>query len=136
MIDTKKYNEEFLKKTLSKEQYDTLVNKGTEYPFTGKYLNNKEPGMYVCPVCGTELFSSETKFDSGSGWPSFYDIANNKSVKLIEDHSLGMERTEVTCATCGSHLGHLFNDAVNQPTGLRYCINSTSLEFKPTHTGK
>lgn len=125
------YNNEELKNKLSKEQYDIIVNKGTETPFTGKLLNNKEKGDYVCPVCGSVLFSSDTKFDSGSGWPSFYDVANSKAVKLIEDNSLGMSRTEVECATCGSHLGHLFHDAPDQPTGDRFCINSASLDFKP-----
>ena len=128
MID-KKY-EKNLKK-LTKEQYDTLVNGATETPFTGKLLNNKEKGMYVCPVCGSELFTSDTKFDSGSGWPSFYDVANNKAVKLVDDDSFGMHRTEVNCATCGSHLGHLFHDAPNEPTGDRFCINSAALDFKP-----
>jgi peptide-methionine (R)-S-oxide reductase len=126
-----KFDKEELKKRLSEEQYDILVNKGTEMPFTGALLNNKEKGDYTCPVCGSVLFSSDTKFDSGSGWPSFYDVASNDAVKLVEDGSLGMRRTEVECATCGSHLGHLFHDAPSQPTGDRFCINSASLEFKP-----
>lgn len=125
----KKYDNNL--KKLTKEQYDVLVNGATETPFTGDLLNNKEKGMYVCPVCGSELFSSDTKFNSGSGWPSFYDVANNKAVKLVNDVSFGMQRTEVNCATCGSHLGHLFHDAPNEPTGDRFCINSAALSFKP-----
>jgi peptide-methionine (R)-S-oxide reductase len=125
------YKDDDLKKKLTKQQYDILVNKGTEAPFTGALLENKQKGDYVCPICGTVLFSSDTKFDSGSGWPSFYDVADNKNIKLVEDNSLGMRRTEVECAVCGGHLGHLFHDAPDQPTGERFCINSASLEFKP-----
>jgi peptide-methionine (R)-S-oxide reductase len=125
------FDKEELKKKLTKEQYDILINKGTEMPGSGALLHNKEAGDYTCPVCGSVLFSSDTKFDSGSGWPSFYDVANAKSVKLVEDNSLGMQRTEVECATCGSHLGHLFHDAPDQPTGDRFCINSASLNFEP-----
>lgn len=129
MKDTFRTDE--LKNRLTKEQYDIIVNKGTEAPFTGSLLHNEEAGDYTCPVCGATLFKSDTKFDSGSGWPSFYDVADNKAIKLIDDDSLGMRRTEVECANCGAHLGHLFHDAVDQPTGLRYCINSASLNFKP-----
>ena len=118
------------KKKLSKEQYAVLREKATEAPFTGKYVKNKEKGMYACAACGNELFSSETKFDSGTGWPSFYDVAKKGTVKLVEDNSHGMHRTEVVCAKCGGHLGHLFDDAVDMPTGKRYCINSCSLDFK------
>ena len=125
------FSDEELKKKLTPEEYHILREKGTEAPFTGKLLNNKEKGSYVCPVCGAELFKSDQKFDSGSGWPSFYDVASTGAVKLEEDNSLGMRRVEVNCATCGSHLGHLFNDAPDQPTGQRFCINSASLKFLP-----
>ncbi|MBX4201927.1 peptide-methionine (R)-S-oxide reductase MsrB [Candidatus Saccharibacteria bacterium] len=127
----KQFTEEELKKKLTPEQYHILREKGTEAAYTGKLLNNKENGSYVCPVCGAELFRSGQKFDSGSGWPSFYDVASTGAVDLTEDNSHGMSRTEVTCATCGSHLGHLFNDAHDQPTGQRFCINSASLKFMP-----
>jgi peptide-methionine (R)-S-oxide reductase len=126
-----KYTEEELKKKLTSEQFHTLREKGTEAPFTGKLLHNKEAGSYVCPVCGNELFKSDTKFDSGSGWPSFYEVASTGAVKLEEDNSGGMHRVEALCSVCGSHLGHVFNDAPDQPTGTRFCINSSSLEFLP-----
>lgn len=119
------------KKELSPERYEVLRNKATEAPFTGKFLHNKESGMYVCGACGQELFASGTKFESGSGWPSFYDVAKSSAVKLVSDSSHGMERTEVVCGNCGSHLGHLFDDAYDQPTGQRYCINSAALNFMP-----
>ena len=115
---------------LTDEQKDVLFNKGTEAPFAGQFLHNKDNGMYACVNCGAELFSSDTKFDSGSGWPSFYDIAKRGSVKLIPDNSLGMERTEVVCANCGGHLGHVFEDGP-KPTGQRFCINGCTLDFKP-----
>jgi peptide-methionine (R)-S-oxide reductase len=127
----KQYSEEELKKKLTPEQYHMLREKGTEAPFTGEYLHNKENGMYTCAVCGAELFSSKAKFDSGSGWPSFYDVASTGAVKLSEDNSIGMRRVEVTCTNCGSHLGHLFDDAPDQPTGQRFCINSACLGFNP-----
>jgi peptide-methionine (R)-S-oxide reductase len=117
------------KSKLTPEQYAVLVEKGTEMPFTGELLNNKAGGMYVCAACGTELFSSDTKFESGSGWPSFWSAVDDSKVKLVPDDSHGMHRTEVQCATCGGHLGHLFDDGPG-PNGQRYCINSVSLDFK------
>jgi peptide-methionine (R)-S-oxide reductase len=117
------------KKRLSKEQYEVLREKATESPGTGKFLHNKEKGVYVCAACGSELFKSETKFDSGSGWPSFYD-AIGKNIELEEDNSHGMKRIEVKCKKCGGHLGHVFDDGPSDKTGKRYCINSVSLGFK------
>lgn len=127
----KQLTDEQLRKKLTPAQYHILREKGTEAPFTGKYLDHKENGMYTCAVCGAEIFSSDTKFNSSSGWPSFNNPANTKAVKLIEDNSRGMRRVEVECANCGSHLGHLFNDAPDQPTGMRFCINSACLVFEP-----
>ena len=127
----KQYTDEELKKKLTPEQYHILREKGTEQPFTGKYLNHHENGMYTCAVCGAQLFSSDTKFESGSGWPSFYEVAKSDAVKLTEDRSGGMSRVEASCANCGSHLGHVFNDAPDQPTGIRFCINSAALGFDP-----
>lgn len=118
------------KDKLTPEQYRILREKGTEAPFSGKLLHNDKSGDYVCAACGNVVFKSDTKFDSGSGWPSFYDVANTKAVKLQEDASLGMHRVEVMCAKCGSHLGHVFNDAPEQPTGMRFCINSAALDFE------
>lgn len=154
------------RKKLSPEQYAVLREKNTETPFSGALLHNKEKGGYKCAACGQEVFSSEHKFDSDSGWPSFYNVANNSAIKLVEDTShgmpssrfsrslpladkasrpldrdaresslLGMQRVEVTCANCGSHLGHVFRDAPQTPTGMRFCINSCALDFqriKPT----
>jgi peptide-methionine (R)-S-oxide reductase len=117
------------KKKLTPDQYHVLREKGTEAPFTGKLLHNDDAGDYVCAACGAIVFKSDTKFDSGSGWPSFYDPSDTSAVKLITDSSLGMSRVEVECANCGSHLGHVFNDAPDQPTGMRFCINSAALDF-------
>jgi peptide-methionine (R)-S-oxide reductase len=118
------------KAQLTPEQYHVLREKGTETPGTGKLLHNKKTGDYTCAACGQVVFTSDTKFDSGSGWPSFYDVANTEAVKLAQDDSLGMSRVEVLCANCGGHLGHVFNDAPEQPTGMRFCINSCALDFK------
>ncbi len=115
---------------LTEDQKRVMLEKGTEQPFTGKFLNNKAVGVYACAACGAGLFSSDNKFDSLSGWPSFYDVAKSGVVKLQDDDSHGMHRVEAVCANCGGHLGHVFDDAFDQPTGRRYCINSCSLEFK------
>jgi len=120
-------NEEDLKKKLTPEQYHIMREQGTEAPFTGKYWNNHKQGMYKCAACGQVLFSSETKFDSGSGWPSFTEPANLEHIELREDNAHGMLRTEVVCKNCGSHLGHLFDDGPVDKGGQRYCINSACL---------
>lgn len=122
-------SDEEWKKQLTPEQYRVLRQKGTERAFTGKYWNNHEKGTYRCAGCGQILFESDTKFDSGCGWPSFYAPNASNAVATADDHSHGMERTEVLCSKCGGHLGHVFDDGPN-PTGLRYCINSASLTFE------
>ena len=115
---------------LSPELYRVARQKGTEPPFTGKYADSHEKGMYKCAVCGAELFSSDTKFDSGTGWPSFTEPANLENIELSEDLSGGMRRTEVLCKKCGSHLGHVFEDGPKEKGGKRYCINSVCLELE------
>lgn len=133
MVKMEEKTEKDWKMTLSPEQFKVLRQCGTEPPFSGKYVHHKENGIYVCAGCGNELFTSETKFESGSGWPSFWEKLSEDSVDLKPDNSYGMRRTEVVCKKCGGHLGHVFDDGPN-PTGLRYCINSLSLDFKKMGT--
>lgn len=120
-----------VKESLSPEQYDVCVNKGTEPPFSGEYVDCKDDGTYSCVCCGEELFGSDTKFDSGSGWPSFWNAISDEKIEYVRDSSFGMIRTEVNCKKCGSHLGHVFDDGPH-PTNLRYCINSLSLRLVRT----
>ena len=135
MTGVKKTDAEW-RKELTGEQYRIMREKGTERAFTGDLLNSKDPGIYRCAACGTELFASDTKFDSGSGWPSFYAPANSGNVRTEIDESDGMKRTEVLCGNCDGHLGHVFPDGP-RPTGMRYCINSVCLTLdKGSDTGK
>lgn len=130
-MSTMNLSEEDWKKRLTPEQYRILRQKGTESPFSGKLVSNHDTGMYQCAACGQELFSSDAKFDSGTGWPSFDQPVNREHVELKDDDSYGIHRTEVVCKNCGSHLGHVFPDGPKETTGQRYCINSSALAFKP-----
>jgi len=129
MTENGTLQEEEWKEKLTEEQYSVLRLKGTERPFTGRYWNNEEKGVYYCAGCGTLLFDSKSKFESGCGWPSFSAPINDSNIKKSQDNSFGMKRAEVLCNKCGGHLGHVFKDGP-KPTGLRYCINSISLDFK------
>jgi peptide-methionine (R)-S-oxide reductase len=123
-------SEQEWREELGEERYTVLRKAGTERPWTGELLDEKRSGVYTCAACNAELFKSGTKFDSGCGWPSFYESVRPEAVELIEDNTLGMTRTEVRCSSCGSHLGHVFSDGFGTPTGDRYCMNSLSLDFK------
>lgn len=131
MTDRVTKSEAEWREELTPQQYAVLRQAATERPFTGEYVHNKTEGTYHCAACGNPLFSSGTKFESGSGWPSFWDVMEEGNVELKRDTSHGMIRTEVVCARCGSHLGHLFDDGPRDTTGLRYCINSVALDFEP-----
>lgn len=130
MEDYKSKPESYWKEKLTSEQYYVTRQKGTERPFTGEYVNNKADGVYTCVACDLPLFASDTKFKSGTGWPSFWDVVEAGNVELKADHSHGMTRIEALCSRCGAHLGHLFDDGP-APTGQRYCINSLALNFEP-----
>jgi peptide-methionine (R)-S-oxide reductase len=129
MSDDTRQSEVDWHKKLSPEEFAVLREAATERPWTGKLLDESRAGLYTCKACGNELFASGTKFDSGCGWPSFYESVRPEAVRLLDDTSLGIERTEVRCARCDSHLGHVFPDGVGTPTGDRYCMNSLALNF-------
>ncbi|HXH34865.1 MAG TPA: peptide-methionine (R)-S-oxide reductase MsrB [Plantibacter sp.] len=133
--DVSKTDEQW-REELSPEQYQVLRGASTERAWTGELLDESRAGLYTCAACNAELFKSGTKFDSGCGWPSFYESVNPEAVQLIEDTSLGMVRTEVRCANCGSHLGHVFDDGFGTPTGDRYCMNSIALNFAAADTAE
>lgn len=124
----------YWRERLTPEQYRVVREQGTEQPFSGKYVDNHEDGSYSCVACGQLLFESSTKFESGSGWPSFTNPANREHIELTKDDSFGMSRDEVRCNNCGAHLGHVFNDGPIEDGGMRYCINSLSLDFKKKET--
>ena len=128
-------SEEEWRRELTPDQYRIMREKGTEAPFTGEYLEEKTPGIYRCAACGMPLFASDTKYDSGSGWPSFHAPIAADNVRTEEDHSHGMRRTEIMCANCEAHLGHVFPDGP-RPTGVRYCVNSASLKLEPEAKGE
>jgi peptide-methionine (R)-S-oxide reductase len=130
MVEKINKSETEWRKQLDPTQYAVLREKATERPFTGEYANSKSPGVYHCAACDLPLFDSNTKFNSGTGWPSFWDVIEQGNVELIEDRSHGMRRVEVVCGRCGSHLGHVFEDGPRDTTGLRYCINSVSLRLE------
>jgi len=134
-MEKMKKSEQEWRQELTPEQYHIMREAGTERAFTGKYYKTKDPGVYACAACGQPLFDSETKYESGTGWPSFYKPVEAQAVDEHADNSYGMRRVEVRCSRCGSHLGHVFPDGP-RPTGMRYCMNSASLELKPGETKK